>query len=147
MKKISPFVGRQARIFCDGGWEFSGTIQVYKKDRIVLEMLDGDTTLIFREHISAVLLPAQQLTKPPMQEKPPVGTAGQSFTVFKPAAKHQSLPPIDDLSEGGVSLPHEVLIGKSISECEDNVFSSYFGAATDATGKSRLSVTLEEDDS
>jgi hypothetical protein len=146
MKKISPFVGRQARIFCDGGWEFSGTIQVYKKDRIVLEMSDGDTTLIFREHISAVLLPAQQPPKP-LQEKAPTNTAGQSFTVFKPATKHQSLQPIDDLSEGGVSLPHEVLIGQSISECEDNVFSSYFGAATDATGKSRLSVTLEEDDS
>lgn len=149
MKKISVLVGKQARVFGDGGWEFSGVIQVDKKDRIVLSLPNSDSILIFKNHISAVLLPAQQVAIAPQKQastREPEGS-GAPFMAFKPAVRRQAQPAVDDLSEGGVSLPHEVLLGvRSEDQSDDNIFSSYFGAATDASGKSRLSVTLEGGD-
>lgn len=149
MKKISPLVGKQAIIFGDGGWEFSGEILADKKDRVVLSLTNGDTILIFRRCISAILLPTSGV----VVVRPPDNGAekdNSQFVVFKHATKAATRPAQvqqnDDLSEGGVSLPHEVLLGTPIGEAQDNEFSSFFGAATGYDGKSRLSVTLQEED-
>jgi len=148
MKKISVLVGKQAKIFGDGGWEFSGLIEVDKKDRIILTLESQDSILIFKSHISAILLPVQQkVDRRKSNASPSVGDESP-FMVFKPAqARNREPASVDDLSEGGVSLPHEVLLGiRSEDQPDDNIFSSYFGAATDPSGGSRLSVTLEGDD-
>jgi len=97
-------------------------------------------------------------SRPPQPSEVPNEMAqNKNFTLFRPAKSEVGAKnttkyeegPVDDLSEGGVSLPHEVLLSsptqtKVSTRSDDEDFSismtSLFGG-----NKSRISVTSDDD--
>lgn len=117
MSKQSPILGKKIRAMVDGGWELSGTITHDKSDRIVLKTDSDEVLLIFKKKISAILIISEMIVeKDSVQQKVSKNDAvsNDNFLLFKPARKEEPVPQKsrvdEDLSEGGVSLPHEVLL-------------------------------------
>lgn len=160
MSKSSLLIGKMVRTLVDGGWELTGRVTHDKEDRIILSTYEGETLLVFKKKISAMLLLREEASasKPPQSTEVPSEIAqNKNFALFKPAkseggakntTKYQE-EPADDLSEGGVSLPHEVLLSsptqtKVSTRSDDDDFSismtSLFGG-----NKNRISVTSDDD--
>jgi hypothetical protein len=160
MSKSSLLIGKMVRALVDGGWELTGRVTHDKEDRIILSTYEGETLLVFKKKISAMLLLREgaSASKPPQSTEVPSEIAqNKNFALFKPAkseggakntTKYQE-GPADDLSEGGVSLPHEVLLSsptqtKVSTRSDDDDFSismtSLFGG-----NKNRISVTSDDD--
>ena len=160
MSKSSLLIGKMVRALVDGGWELTGRVTHDKDDRIILSTYEGETLLVFKKKISAMLLLREEASasKPPQSDEVSGEIAqNKNFALFKPAkseggakniTKYQE-GPVDDLSEGGVSLPHEVLLSsptqtKVSTRSDDDDFSismtSLFGG-----NKSRISVTSDDD--
>ena len=117
MSKQSPILGRKIRAMTDGGWELTGIVTHDKSDRVILLADSGETLLVFKKKVSAILIVNQDSHNLKEDELPSVGseqTPNSNFFVFKPSKDKQKKEgkkeQIDDLSEGGVSLPHEVLM-------------------------------------
>jgi hypothetical protein len=116
MKKKSPIVGKKIKAMTDGGWELTGVVTHDKNDRVVLQIDSGEILLLFKKKISAVLILSEAVIEKPQATAPikqePVNN--DNFLLFKPAKKDAANNLIsksdEDLSEGGVSLPHEVLL-------------------------------------
>lgn len=162
MSKSSLLVGKMVRALVDGGWELTGRVTHDKDDRVVLSTSDGETLLVFKKKVSAILLLREEAAvpgSPRTTEQVEVGGTDKNFVLFKPAKPDGSRknttryqeedPDPDDLSEGGVSLPHEVLLSspgqtKVTTRSDDDDFSismtSLFGG-----NKSRISVTSDDD--
>lgn len=160
MSKSSLLIGKMVKALVDGGWELTGRVTHDKDDRIILSTYEGETLLVFKKKISAMLLLREEASasKPPQSDEVSGEIAqNKNFALFKPAkseggakniTKYQE-GPVDDLSEGGVSLPHEVLLSsptqtKVSTRSDDDDFSismtSLFGG-----NKSRISVTSDDD--
>ena len=162
MSKSSLLVGRMVKALVDGGWELTGRVTHDKDDRVVLSTYEGETILVFKKKVSAILLLNEEVSTPVSPrgtEQDDSSPQEKNFVIFKPTkndggrkntTKYQeddSDP--DDLSEGGVSLPHEVLLSsplqtKVTTRSNDDDFSismtSLFGG-----NKSRISVTSDDD--
>jgi len=162
MSKSSLLVGKMVKALVDGGWELTGRVTHDKDDRIVLATSEGETLLVFKKKVSAILLLKEEASIPasPRETEQVEATAhDKNFVLFKPAkpdsgrkntTRYQEgeVDP-DDLSEGGVSLPHEVLLSshtqtKVSTRSDDDDFSismtSLFGG-----NKNRISVTVDDD--
>lgn len=162
MSKSSLLVGKMVKALVDGGWELTGRVTHDKEDRVVLATSDEETLLVFKKKISAILLLKEEAsipTSPRDAGQVEVPTHDKNFVLFKPGKpdggrknttryQEEDVDP-DDLSEGGVSLPHEVLLSsptqtKVTTRSDDDDFSismtSLFGG-----NKSRISVTSDDD--
>lgn len=162
MSKSSLLVGKMVRALVDGGWELTGRVSHDKDDRVILSTSEGETLLVFKKKISAILLLKEEssIPAPPRTEEQSNSKAlDKNFVLFKPGKSDGSRKnttryqeedgDADDLSEGGVSLPHEVLLSsptqpKVTTRTDDDDFSismtSLFGG-----NKSRISVTSDDD--
>jgi len=160
MSKSSLLIGKMVRALVDGGWELTGRVTHDKEDRIILSTYEEETLLVFKKKISAMLILREEAlpSRPPQPSEVPSEMAqNKNFTLFRPAKSEVGVKnttkyeegPADDLSEGGVSLPHEVLLSsptqtKVSTRSDDEDFSismtSLFGG-----NKSRISVTSDDD--
>ena len=160
MSKSSLLVGKMVKAFVDGGWELTGRVANDKDDRVLISTSEGETLLVFKKKISAILIIKEEASIPNQpRTNEQLGEVAQdkNFVLFKPAkpdtggkstTRYQE-EDRDDLSEGGVSLPHEVLLSSSTqpkitTRSDDDDFSismtSLFGG-----NKSRISVTSDDD--
>ena len=162
MSKSSLLVGKMVKALVDGGWELTGRVTHDKDDRVVLATSEGETLLVFKKKVSAILLLKEEVSipaSPRETEQIEAAAHDKNFVLFKPAkpdsgrkntTRYQEgeVDP-DDLSEGGVSLPHEVLLSsptqtKVSTRSDDDDFSismtSLFGGT-----KNRISVTVDDD--
>ena len=113
MKK-SLLLNKDVIVFLDGGWESSGKVIEDKKDRIILQTQSSELILVFKKKISGLkITKVDQKQKTKEQDIDP----NQRFFAFKQNTKEkersstsQKDSSTDDLSEGGLSLPHEVLL-------------------------------------
>jgi sRNA-binding regulator protein Hfq len=152
MSKSSPIIGKKIKAMTDGGWELTGTVTHDKNDRILLKTESDEVLLVFKKKISAILLLSQvSLMKEESSEKNINDNASNNnFVLFKPAKqeKKKSAPvkSDEDLSEGGISLPHEVLISvpsqKNFRGSDDDDFSI---SMTSLFGNGRISVTSDDE--
>lgn len=157
----SILIGRMVRALVDGGWELTGRVTHDKDDRIILSTYEGETLLVFKKKISAMLLLREEASasKPPQSDEVSGEIAqNKNFALFKPArskggaknpTKYQE-GPADDLSEGGVSLPHEVLLSslaqtKVSTRSDDDDDFSISMTSLFSGNNSRISVTSDDD--
>ena len=68
MKTNENLISRSVLLYLDGGWQVSGTVQVFEENKIVLS--DGDNLiLVSREKVSAMMVSSDSnkssITKPP----------------------------------------------------------------------------------
>ncbi len=130
------------KILSDGGWELIGRVLEEKEDRLILMDEDDDVMLVFKDKIAVLkILKGEPEKKSRMSEHVTFVTGKQ---------KKEDVPSDNDnendLSDGGISLPYEVLANQNPEfksrESSDDDFSTFFG------GQNKISVTLiEEDDS
>jgi len=154
MSKQSPILGKKIRAMTDGGWELTGVVTHDKTDRVILLSENGETLLLFKKKISAILIVNLDLQNRETREEQNVGSStvsSDNFVLFKPSRekpkKEEKKEQTDDLSEGGVSLPHEVLMSvpeKHKFRGGDDDFSismtSLFG-----NNAGRISVTVDDE--
>jgi len=151
MKKQSPIVGKKIKAMVDGGWELIGTVTHDKTDRVILKTDSDEILLLFKKKVSAILLLNQEVDKKNIPKNTKnVSTEDDNFVLFKPARKGdspaQATSVDEDLSEGGISLPHEVLLSlpeqSKFRGGEDDFsisMTSLFG-----NGNGRISVTVDD---
>ena len=161
MKKKSLLEGKMVRVFIDGGWEVTGSVSHDKKDRLVLTV-NEDTALIFKNKISAILISKLEegAVDEDIAKSTEEVTVEKNFVVFK-SSKQSAAPPQDlssihdnrvgDLSEGGISLPHEVFLSDPVPSklkarigCDDD-FSISMTSLLGNSNKSKISVTLDDE--
>ena len=111
----------------------------------------GDVALLFKKKISGVLILRTDGQVKPKEENIQNVEAvfsDKNFVLFKGKKKESQQEPIktdDDLSEGGISLPHEVLISvptQSNFRGGDDDFSI---SMTSLFGSGRVSVTSDDE--
>jgi hypothetical protein len=153
MSKQSPILGKKIKAMADGGWELAGTVTHDKSDRVVLKTDSNEILLIFKKKISAILIVSEAETSEHVHNEQKVKsqiTGNDNFVLFKPAKKEDPVPQKnhqeDDLSEGGISLPHEVLLSvpdeRNFRGGEDDFsisMTSLFG-----NNSGRISVTVDD---
>jgi hypothetical protein len=151
MSKSSPILGKRISAMMDGGWEISGEVTHDKSDRVLLKTESGDVALLFKKKISGVLILRTDGQVKPKEENIQNVEAvfsDKNFVLFKGKKKESQQEPIktdDDLSEGGISLPHEVLISvptQSNFRGGDDDFSI---SMTSLFGSGRVSVTSDDE--
>ncbi len=151
MSKSSPILGKRISAMMDGGWEISGEVTHDKSDRVLLKTESGDVALLFKKKISGVLILRTDGQVKPKEENIQNVKAvfsDKNFVLFKGKKKESQQEPIktdDDLSEGGISLPHEVLISvptQSNFRGGDDDFSI---SMTSLFGSGRVSVTSDDE--
>lgn len=150
MSKSSPIIGKKIRAMTDGGWELYGTVAHDKSDRVILTTDSGETLLVFKKKVSAILIveDGKKEVQPTVEE---VGQQIQNgnFVFFKskkgkePAPKREVSD--DDLSEGGVSLPHEVLMSVPSKQNFRGGDDDFSISMTSLFGSNRISVTSDDD--
>lgn len=154
MSKQSPILGRKIRAMTDGGWELTGIVTHDKTDRVILLAETGETLLLFKKKISAILIVNDSNQSRDVREEQVASSPtppNNNFVLFKPSRekpkKEEKIEQMDDLSEGGVSLPHEVLMSvpeKHKFRGGDDDFSismtSLFG-----NNAGRISVTVDDE--
>ncbi len=155
MKKVS-IENKSVVVYLDGGWESSGFVIKDKKDRIVIKSENNDIILIFKNKISALKIIGQVDIKSASHDKMKRSPDNKNFFVFKPKKesekiiKSQEEIKSEDLSDGGVSLPQEVLLSSPIGHPKfsgrtdiDNDFSMSLSSLRG--GNSRISVLVKDD--
>lgn len=119
--KNKLLLGKDVDIFLDGGWSFSGKVILDKKDYLLLLDSEEQVSLIYKVKVSCVTMVKPDSTGSLDMEsssKKEVPTES-NFVVFKSGTgkKNEETKPVeqhrDDLSEGGLSLPQEVLLSGS----------------------------------
>ena len=160
MKKKSLLEGKMVKVFVDGGWEVAGFVTHDKKDRLVL-VVNEDTALIFKNKISAILIGKLEegtVDENIAKSKEEV-TVEKNFVVFKSSkqsAVQQEVNSIPDnrggdLSEGGISLPHEVFLSDPVpSKLKarigyDDDFSISMTSLLGNSNKNKISVTSDDE--
>lgn len=143
---VTDLRNRDIHVFMDGGWDVHGTVIEDKGDRLIITTSDADVMLIFKNKISAITILDTVKANEDNVVKNYVVSRGK-----KQQSVQAKSDPIDngDLSDGGVSLPYEVLStdggrpSKLKHRDSDDDFSismtSLFG-----NGKSRVSVTSDD---
>jgi hypothetical protein len=162
MKKKSLLEGKSVRVFVDGGWEITGSVIHDKKDRLIL-VVNDETALIFKSKISALLISKLEShnTDENLAKSNEDVTVEKNFVVFKSSKQTSATQrdersgPLDnrggDLSEGGISLPHEVLLSDPVPAKlrartgSDDDFSISMTSLLGNSNKSRISVTLDDE--
>ena len=118
--KNKLFLGKEVSVFVDGGWSFSGKVISDKKSYILLLDPQEEVSLIYKSKISCITMTKTEISKEveSLQEKKE-STSQSNFVVFKPGTTRKKdeekkvSDSNDDLSEGGLSLPQEVLLSSS----------------------------------
>ena len=153
MSKQSPILGKKVKALADGGWELQGRVAHDKSDRIVLTTDSGEVLLVFKKKVSAILIvkeePVLQKTDKEDVQKTTASNLNQNFVVFKGSKqnqqpKEQPKAVDDDLSEGGVSLPHEVLMSVPSSDRFRGGDDDFSISMTSLFGSNRISVTVDD---
>ncbi len=152
MSKSSPILGKKIKAMTDGGWELTGTVTHDKSDRVVLKTDSNEILLVFKKKVSAILLLSQESLGIENSSQKNINDIpdNKNFVLFKPAkqgkAKSTPIKPDEDLSEGGISLPHEVLMSvpseKNFRGGDDDDFSI---SMTSLFGNGRISVTSDDE--
>ena len=153
MRKQSPILGKKIKAMTDGGWELTGTVTHDKSDRVILKTDFNEVLLIFKKKVSAILLLSENSSQNETlesEQKKAAAVNNENFVLYKPSKKDASMPQSsrqdEDLSEGGVSLPHEVLLSlpeqSKFRGGEDDFsisMTSLFGS-----NNGRISVTVDD---
>jgi len=154
MSKQSPILGKKVKALADGGWELQGRVSHDKADRIVLTTDSGEVLLVFKKKVSAILIIKEDVARPNIDNGRNTdvneSTPNQNFVLFK-GKKQQEKPRVeekpvdDDLSEGGVSLPHEVLMSVPSSDRFRGGDDDFSISMTSLFGSNRISVTVDDE--
>ena len=117
--KNKIFLGKEVSVFVDGGWSFSGKVISDKKEYILLVDKEEEVSLIYKTKISCITMTKFAISEPEEEKKVSEKKESKSesnFVVFKSGVprkkeeeKRVDAEP-DDLSEGCISLPQEVLL-------------------------------------
>jgi hypothetical protein len=156
MSKQSPILGKKVKALTDGGWELQGIVAHDKDDRIVLTTDSGEVLLVFKKKVSAILIIKDEVEAPKPDSNSGRNTevnessANQNFVVFKGKKQQEKQRAEDklvddDLSEGGVSLPHEVLMSVPSSDRFRGGDDDFSISMTSLFGSSRISVTSNDE--
>lgn len=156
MSKQSPILGKRVKALADGGWELQGIVAHDKADRIVLTTDSGEVLLVFKKKVSAILIVKDEVETPKLDSNSGRNTevsessANQNFVVFKGKKQQEKQRAEeklvdDDLSEGGVSLPHEVLMSVPSSDRFRGGDDDFSISMTSLFGSSRISVTSNDE--
>ena len=153
MSKSSPILGKRISAMMEAGREISGEVTHDKSDRVLVKTESGDIALLFKKKISGILVLKSEATTNLNQKKieseADTILSDKNFALFK-GKKKDNAPVIpkaseDDLSEGGISLPHEVLMSvpsQSKFRGGDDDFSI---SMTSLFGNGRVSVTSDDE--
>lgn len=145
-------INRSVRILTDGGWDLRGVVIDDLAERLIIQTADEDNALIFKSKISAIIIVtdvdlAQVAIDSSQKNIGYVVARGRPDTGGNVADNTAN----DDLSDGGVSLPYEVLmeglgarpdIFKNRDSDDDDYSVSMASLFGDS--KSRISVTADD---
>lgn len=154
MSKQSPILGKRVKALADGGWELQGKVTHDKSDRIVLMTDSGEVLLIFKKKVSAILIIKEEANRNNQdrqnEQEELASSLNQNFVVFKGSkqrAQQKEQPKVvdDDLSEGGISLPHEVLMSVPSSDKFRGSDDDFSISMTSLFGSNRISVTVDDE--
>jgi len=154
MSKQSPILGKKVKALADGGWELQGRVAHDKSDRIVLTTDSGEVLLVFKKKVSAILIIKEESTVPTVEKSIDIEasspTANQNFVLFKGNKQQEKIkerpkPSDDDLSEGGISLPHEVLMSVPSLDRFRGGDDDFSISMTSLLGGNRISVTVDDE--
>lgn len=152
MSKSSPILGKRISAMMDGGWEISGEVTHDKSDRVLLKTESGDIALLFKKKISGILILKLESQVSPKEEKTPSIESvlnDKNFVLFKGKKKEAAEAPVkandDDLSEGGISLPHEVLMSVPTQNKFRGGDDDFSISMTSLFGSGRVSVTSDDE--
>ena len=157
---INNLKGSKVSVFTTGGWTVSGTVESSSNKELAIITSDG-MSYVKRKHIAIINIAHEQNrnkkdanTKPDFSGQLP---PDKNFFLFKESKVdnkvNQSNDQGDDLSEGGVYIPHEVL-AQSIGD-KNSVRSKFAEHSDDlsismhslmgGSNKNRISVTTNDE--
>jgi sRNA-binding regulator protein Hfq len=132
-------IGRTVTAYLDGGWDITGVVMSFSKDKIVIDM-DGNLYLIFKSKVSALLVSAGDAAA--KTELP----GREAF-----AAEEKAPFPSNKIEyeESGMYIPGD-LLSEEARNLDENTFSSFFSPApTDGANRDKnltgISFVAEDD--
>lgn len=133
-------IGRTVTAYLDGGWDITGVVMSFSKDKIVIDM-DGNLYLIFKSKVSALLVSVADTA---------AKTEAPTREAFVAAEKVPFPANRIEYEESGMYIPGD-LLSEEARNMDENTFSSFFSPAPaeDSDGDKNLTGIsfVAEDDS